>query len=343
MDSPAVSLHGFDVVRGDQIRHSIFANVDDIIESVRNAYIAHEQGRTVNPPSAFLKFPQQPRDRIIALPAHIRNFNGASLTGIKWISSFPGNLERNVPRASAVVLLNHPETGYPYACMEGASISAARTAASAVLAALELNGRKKAVDSLGFIGTGVISQHIFDFFAASGWNIGTLHAHDAAPTHALRFAQRSSAYVSDGYQLHDNPGTLIRSCDMTVFATTAPTPYFDDPSALDHNPILLHISLRDLSPQLILRSHNVVDDIDHCMNGNTSPHLAEQITGRRDFVRYTLPGILVSGDAPDKSKPIIFSPFGMGILDLAVGKYVYEKARADDKLISIPNFFADNA
>ena len=37
--------------------------------------------------------------------------------------------------------------------------------------------------------------------------------------------------------------------------------------------------------------------------------------------------------------PLVFSPFGLGILDLAVGKYIYEQARAQGTHRPIPDFF----
>src|SRR2546425_12853668 len=53
-------------------------------------------------------------------------------------------------------------------------------------------------------------------------------------------------------------------------------------------PVVLHISLRDLAPEILLRSQNMVDDVEHVMKANTAPHLAEQQTGNRSFVTGTL-------------------------------------------------------
>jgi ornithine cyclodeaminase len=47
--------------------------------------------------------------------------------------------------------------------------------------------------------------------------------------------------------------------------------------------VVLHISLRDLAPEILLASANIVDDIEHCLKANTSPHLTEQLIGNRDF------------------------------------------------------------
>ena len=104
-----------------------------MIDVVGRTYLLHHDRQSVNPDSYFLRFPTKPDARVIALPAYLGG--DVDTIGIKWIASFPGNVQRGMPRASAVLLLNDYETGYPVACLEAAAISAARTAASAALAA----------------------------------------------------------------------------------------------------------------------------------------------------------------------------------------------------------------
>jgi N-[(2S)-2-amino-2-carboxyethyl]-L-glutamate dehydrogenase len=40
-------------------------------------------------------------------------------------------------------------------------------------------------------------------------------------------------------------------------------------------------------------------------------------------------------------RPLVFSPFGLGVLDLAVGKYVYDEVVRAGKLHVVENFFQD--
>ena len=137
------------IINGKTVFEIIRAHWGDCIDIVRDAYLAHARGHSVNPDSYFLRFPEKPDCRIIALPAYLGN--GFGVAGIKWIASYPGNVQRGFPRASAVLVLNSYETGYPFAILESSIISAARTAASAALAAYWLNGRLHRARSLSLI------------------------------------------------------------------------------------------------------------------------------------------------------------------------------------------------
>ena len=89
----------------------------------------------------------------------------------------------------------------------------------------------------------------------------------------------------------------------------------------------------------ILRSYNVVDDVGHVLNANTSPHLTEQRVGHRRFIHATIPQLLAGGCRMQSDRPIVVSPFGLGVLDLAVGKWVYDRAKARGEIVDVPDFF----
>ena len=92
--------------------------------------------------------------------------------------------------------------------------------------------------------------------------------------------------------MHDGAEQLIRGSDLVVFATVAGQPHVTDLAWFGHNPLVLHVSLRDLAPEILLASANFVDDIEHCLKADTSPHLAEQLTGSRDFLDGTLDDVM---------------------------------------------------
>src|SRR5216117_340916 len=326
------------IINGKTVSDIVRAHRSECIRIVREAYLAHADGQSVNPDSYFLRFPDKPDCRIIALPAYLGN--GFDVAGLKWIASYPGNVQRGFPRASAVLVLNGYDTGYPFAILESSIISAARTAASAVLAAEWLSGRARRAHSLGIVGTGFIARYVYEFLIDTGWAIEEVRLYDRLPPESEKF--RNTACRLERHRtitIVPDVAQLVRACDLIVFTTVASTPYVTDVTLFEHNPLLLHISLRDLAPEILLRSQNVVDDVEHVMKANTSPHLAEQQTGNRSFVTGTLADIMIGRRSVNRSRPIIFSPFGMGILDLAVGKWVYDQAVASGQELRLSDFF----
>src|SRR5258708_16558379 len=117
------------IINGKTVSEIVRANRAACIEAVEHAYLAHARGQAINPHSYFLRFPEKPDCRIIALPAFVGD--GFAVAGLKWIASYPGNVQKGFPRASAVLILNTYETAYPFAILETSILSPPRTPASA--------------------------------------------------------------------------------------------------------------------------------------------------------------------------------------------------------------------
>jgi ornithine cyclodeaminase len=330
----------FAVITGAQVQRVLRGREKEIVELVAATYRLHGAGDSVNPPSYFLRFPDRPSSRIIALPASIGG--PTRVDGLKWVSSFPENVAAGIPRASAVLILNDHDTGYPFACLEASIISATRTAASAVLAADQLSRGRGRPKRIGFVGVGLIARYIHTFLTGTDWSFDEISVHDLSADNAAGFhGYLEQSGTAGRVSVYDSAEQVIRSSDLEVFATVAATPHISDPSWFTHNPVVLHVSLRDLTPQILLASTNVVDDVDHCLKANTSPHLAEQLTGNRDFLHGTLDDVMAGRVTVPRDRPVVFSPFGLGVLDLAVGKYVYDKVVSSGDLQVIDDFFHD--
>ena len=339
-DGPNLAVPPFAVISGKQVRSALVGRETEIVELVEDTYRLHGAGDTVNPPSYFLRFPDRPSSRAIALPASLGG--QVRVDGLKWISSFPANVSAGIPRASAVLILNDQQTGYPFAVLESSIISATRTAASAALAADWLTRDRPRPTRCGFLGAGLIARYIHTFLDGTGWSLDQVGVYDTSAESAAGFRgylERSDAAVQ--VTVHSSPEELIRSNDLVVFATVAGKPHVHEVSWFDHNPVVLHISLRDLAPEILLASANIVDDVEHCLKADTAPHLAERLTGSRNFLTGTLDDVLNGRVRVPADRPVIFSPFGLGVLDLAVGKYVYDRVASSGRLQIVDGFFQE--
>lgn len=332
------TVPSFSVISGRQVQEALQGREKDVVDLVEATYQLHAAGQSVNPPSYFLRFPQRPAQRIIALPASLGG--DSPVSGLKWISSFPQNVATGIPRASAVLILNDHRTGYPFACLESSIISATRTAASAALAANRLTRGRPRPRSIGFFGVGLIARYVHTFLTATGWSFDSVGVHDLSPDSAAGFrCYLEQSGATGTVTVHDDPEDLVRHSDLVVFATIAGSPHVSDPTWFEHNPTVLHLSLRDLSPEVVLASTNVVDDVEHCLKADTSPHLAEQVTGNRDFLLGTLDDVASGRVSLPPDRPVVFSPFGLGVLDLAVGQFVYDQVVGAGQLHVVEDFF----
>lgn len=325
------------VIRHADVESILNGREADNVRTVAEAYRLHAAGQTAVPHSVFLRFPGHDRDRIIGLPAY--RGGDRPVAGMKWISSFPANIESGLRRASAAILLNSLATGHPEALVEGSVISAMRTAASAALAA-ELLTRDARPTGVALIGCGVINQEILRHLRAVLPELTEVTLFDQARPRAEEFA---------GLLTADAPGLRVAYADtldealgahpLISFATTAGVPH-TGLDAVRPGSLVLHVSLRDLHPEALLGAHNIVDDADHVCRERTSPHLAEQLTGNRDFIDASI-GELLNGDREFVRVPgrtTVFSPFGLGVLDMALAAAVHDEAAAKGLGVRVDGF-----
>ncbi|WP_151483925.1 2,3-diaminopropionate biosynthesis protein SbnB [Streptomyces albicerus] len=333
-----IGVPPFAVIPGVQVEDALRGRVRQIVKLVETAYGWHSAGDSVNPPSYFLRFPDRPSSRIIALPASLGG--RTRVDGLKWISSFPENVAVGVPRASAVLILNDHDTGYPFACLESSIIGATRTAALAASAADRLTRGRGRPTRVGFFGVGLIARYIHTFLAGIGWSFDEIGVHDLSADNAAGFRGYLEQSGATGrITVDDSAAELVRSSDLVVFATVAARPHVGDQKWFAHHSLVLHVSLRDFSPEIVLASANIVDDVEHGLKADTSPHLAEQLTGGREFLDGTLDNVLAGRITVPTDRPVVFSPFGLGVLDLAVGKHVYDEVVRSGELRVVDGFF----
>ena len=117
MTKPILWLSGDDI-------NAVGLGPDECIELVRKAMAWHAEG-SLEVPAKIGIHPPKGR-HINAMPAFLAPI-GAS--GLKWVADFPDNKNLGLPTIHALIVLNDQETGFPFCIMEGATITAKRTAA----------------------------------------------------------------------------------------------------------------------------------------------------------------------------------------------------------------------
>jgi alanine dehydrogenase len=108
----------------DQVRRLLPA-VPEQLDLVDETYRALASGRVELPPKPGIH--PRPDSFIHAMPAYLRDDDVAAL---KWVSGYPANKQRGLPYISGLIVVNEADTGLPAAVMDGAEITAARTAAA---------------------------------------------------------------------------------------------------------------------------------------------------------------------------------------------------------------------
>jgi ornithine cyclodeaminase len=195
------------------------------IEAMRHAFASLSGGHIVMPQRIHMSIYRHQGVSLL-MPAYIDDEAGEALA-LKVVSLFPGNAARGLPMLQAAVMVFDPQTGRPVALMEGATLTAIRTAAACGLATEILARPESKV--VAIFGAGVQARAQLQAMCCVR-PIKTAWVYDPIPGRAetmiAELAGRNGV-CADLRPAADATEALAQA-DIVCTATTASRPVFED-------------------------------------------------------------------------------------------------------------------
>jgi len=301
----------------------------EAIAAVREAAIEISRG-TANVP-VRLHLPIPPQDGIaLYMPAYLQ---GTHALGMKAVSVFPRNPDRDLPTIYAVVLLQDASTGRPLALLEGAYLTALRTGAISGLAT-DLMARKDA-RVVALFGAGAQARTQLEAVAVVR-PIEEVRVLSRRPERARLFAQEvaQQPFLREAeVRVAETTAGAIEDADIIITATTSPTPLFDGRTVKPG----VHVNAigaftpttREVDSFLVQRARVVVDSRSGCLAeaGDLLIPIQEGVITTEHILGEI--GEVALGKVMGRERDeevTLFKSVGSAAFDVAVGMAVLSKA-----------------
>lgn len=181
-----------------------------IVALLETAFREKAEGRVEMPPKPSL---HPGGDAFLnAMPAFI---GGMGSAGIKWVGGSPGNAARGLPYITGLIILNDPVTLLPIAVMDGAWITAQRTAAASAFSAKHLARPESEV--LGILGCGAQGRSHVEALSAA-FPLTRIQAFDVSPDIQRRFVEEMEERTGLEIVGADTPRKAMAGSDIVVTA-----------------------------------------------------------------------------------------------------------------------------
>lgn len=300
------------------------------VDAVEHVFACHARGETVLPSKTVLRWgdtdSERSQGRINAMPGYVGG--RYNMAGIKWVGSHPPNLKRGLPRASAVIVLNDPETKFPLAILEGSVISAMRTGAVTGVAAKYLS--REDSRQVGIIGAGVQARTQLQAVCHVRPGIEEVRVYDLDAGRTRAFAAGMADLLGIPVRPVSSPQEAAEGVDILITATTATEPIVKD-AWLQPGVFYSQVGGYEAEIEALLNADKVVvDDWTEIMHRGIATPYQAVAAGRfsREQLHAEL-GEIVSGTKPGRESPterIFFNSVGMGTEDVALATDIYRTA-----------------
>ena len=254
------------------------------------------------------------------------------VAGVKVIGDFQKNYEHGLPSELALITLYDPDTGAPFAIVDGTLITWMRTGAVTAIGAKYLaNERPRVLAHIGARGTAWYNVPMLDLL----FDFEEIRVTSKRPASRERFAAEMSARLNKKITITENCGDAVREADIII-----------DASRLLQEEVLVPDRL--VKPGALIQPYGavmsvarslpfsvdklVVDDWNQCQQSKYGQFAgliqAGELRGEHVYAEI---GEIVAGIKPGRQTPherILFWHKGFAVSDIMLGHLAYQKARA---------------
>ena len=190
-----------------------------IIEEVTDGLRLKGLGKVQMPPKSAVH--PAPDSFLHAMPVYIED---SPVVGMKCMSGYRGNPERNLPYINGLLILIDAATGVPLATMDCAEITAIRTGAMVGIAAKHLARLDKSV--VGFLGCGVQARKSLAALMEVMPKLSMVRCYDINSKAAEEFVEDMEGdFPLTSFVVCSSPADMAEVSDVVVSAT----PVIDKP------------------------------------------------------------------------------------------------------------------
>ncbi len=193
----------------------------DCLQVMRDALASLARGKALVPLRMVMRMPDA-SGFLGLMPGHIGPDGGREgALGMKAVSVFPGNARRGIDTHQGAVLLFEPDTGRLSALMDGATITAIRTAAVSGVAT-DLLARTDAAE-LAILGAGVQARTHLEAIAAVR-PIRRVRVWSRTQEHAVNLIKEAAARYKASIEVVPTAEAAVRGADVVATVTASQEP-----------------------------------------------------------------------------------------------------------------------
>lgn len=319
------------VISKNDILSANAIELNNIIKILEKSLVDYKHGDILLPEKISQVFDEKTQNRINCMPATLKKEN---VCGVKWVSVFPNNPSTyGVPNVSGLIILSELVTGYPFAILEGAYITAVRTAALGALAASKLANANSRVYCT--IGTGEQAKMHFSFIKQLFPSIDTCKIASKTESEEQEFINYFKELYPDVDFISCKTDCELASkeADIIVTAVSCQAPLLKA-HAIKQGAFYCHVGGYEDEYAVPLKANKII-----CDSWDAVKHRTQTISKMykegmiKDSDIYAdivdiLDGTLKGRE--NESEFIYFNSVGLAFIDIAVANEVFRKVKEEN-------------